>query len=105
MPKTGKRAVRRHNVTKRYNVCKFPVTLVGLTHWYKDVFEKLGWMVLMKAHREGHYKIMAYKKSLKMLVEKLNCKLNTTTEPDRKTDIQIMIDNVKVLIHHANKDF
>jgi hypothetical protein len=107
MPKTAKRIhAHKHNATKRLNVsCKYPATMQGLSQWYKAMFEKLGWMILVKKKRENPAKITAYKRSLKLLEKKLECKLESTQETDRKADIQILLDDLKVLIKHANRDF
>ena len=44
-------------------------------------------------------------KELDHLQSDLETKLKKTKGPDRKGDLIIMINNLKVLIHHVNKDF
>jgi hypothetical protein len=84
--------------------CEYPATFHGLHKWYEKMFEELGWMVL--AHEKGMTdKIMVYKNSLDRLKTHLECKIHSVKEHDRKTDLHILLDNVKILIAHVHKDF
>jgi hypothetical protein len=56
---------KTHNSTKRAEKC-CKATFHAINHWYKEEFEKLGWMVLAN-HRGMDDKIMHYKKSLDRL--------------------------------------
>ena len=50
-------------------------------------------------------KVQSYKKSLLRLEDKLQCKINSVHDPDKKKDLEIMLTNVKVLVAHVMKDF
>ena len=76
----------------------------GLNHWYKEEFEKLGWIVL--AHNRGMMdKVIMYKSTIKRLEEALEHKLTHLHEKDRRDDVNIMLHNVKILKEHVDKDF
>jgi hypothetical protein len=101
MPKT--RSARRSSKSHTRH-CHPHATFHGLHHWYTEMFEKLGWMVLAK-HRGGmEDKLVSYKKSLHRLEEKIYCKWSVVEEKDRKDDLAIMLENVKILSAHAHKD-
>ena len=83
--------------------CENPVSTYGFQKWYTAMFEQLGLIVLGKAKGDMPDKIDSYKKSLKRLIHKLECKMNNVEEHDRKIDLQIMCENVKILSAHAHK--
>lgn len=76
----------------------------GLHKWYVAMFEKLGWMLLAK-NNGWHDKVMTYKNSVHRLEEAILYKHNHTKDPDHKTDLKIMLENVHVLKEHIDKDF
>jgi ribulose kinase len=84
--------------------CKNNATFYAFNVWYKDMFEKLGWMVLAKSWGGMEDKLISYKKSIHRLEHKLACKMNEVHDPDKKDDLYIMWKNVQVLKAHADKD-
>ena len=79
-------------------------TAHGLHEWYVSMFEKLGWMIL--ANRNGwNDKVTTYKNSVHRLEEAIIFKHNHTKDADRKMDLKIMLENVKVLKEHIHQDF
>jgi len=81
----------------------YEVTFAGLNKWYVMEFEKLGWMILAK-HRGYTDKVTTYLMSLQRLKEALEHKLTHLKEDDRKDDVHIMLNNLSILMDHANKD-
>ena len=79
--------------------------MYGLQQWYVSMFEKLGWMVLAKSKGHMNDKIISYKLSLNRLEEKIICKINTTFDADKQTDLKLMLRDVRILIDHVHKDF
>jgi len=90
---------------KRKLNCNDGATMYGLQKWYVAMFEKLGWMVLAKSKGHMNDIIVSYKLSLYRLEEKIKCKLKTTFDVDKQTDLRLMLEDVHILIDHANKDF
>jgi hypothetical protein len=76
------------------------MTYEGLHGWYKQLFEKLGWVILhsMDSNNEEYRKeqIEHYYKSAKRLKEALDDK--KIDEEDRKKDKQLMKDNLDQLL-------
>jgi hypothetical protein len=84
--------------------CKNDTTFVWANLWYKNVFEKLGWMILAKNKGE-HSKVHAYVNDVQRLYYQLDCKIKDTRDHDRKQDLRIMHKNIKCLLEHIHKDF
>jgi hypothetical protein len=84
--------------------CKYQVMKHTLYEWYHNMFEHLGWMILAKSQGDMEQKIVAYKHSLTKLKHQIECKINVLNDIDKKNDLHIMLDNVEILIKHANKD-
>jgi len=84
--------------------CKNQATYMGLHHWFKSEYEKLGWMVLAKSHGMNE-KVRAYVHSVQRLHHHLECKIKVTVDQDRAADLTILLNNVKVLLAHCKRDF
>jgi predicted ATP-binding protein involved in virulence len=79
------------------------MTFHGIHHWYKHMFEHLGWMILAK-DRGMTDKTTTYLNSLKRLKMAIEQKLKSTRDHDKKEDLKIMHHNVCILMEHAEKD-
>lgn len=79
-------------------------TFKGLQQWYKSVFEQLGWMILAK-DKGMTDKISVYINSIYRIHMAIEQKIKKTNDLDKKEDLQIMLDNVKILLVHVQKDF
>ena len=93
----------RAGTQKNHGKCANPVSTYGFQKWYTAMFEQLGLIVLGKAKGDMPDKIDSYKKSLKRLIHKLECKIDSVEEHDRKIDLQLMCENVKILSAHVHK--
>ena len=72
-------------------------TYHGLYDWHNRIFEKLGWMVLMKEKKMRKDKRAVYVNEINKFIEKATGKLNQVSDNDSKTDIAILINNVQLL--------
>lgn len=78
------------------------LTMRNAEDWYKNEFEKLGWMILAK-HERKLTKITQYKINLDGLIKTLE-KLELAYEDiDRKKDIHTMLENTKILKDFVDK--
>jgi len=77
-------------------------TYQGLFEWYKAMYEKLGWMTLVKAKGYG-YKIKPYKMSIKHLINSIEHLMTETKDCDRIHDLHVMRMNTKCLYETACK--
>ena len=75
-------------------------TNCGLQKWMVAKYEKLGWMCLAKQHG-NMLKIQAYLDSLRSLMASLEKKITEVHEKDRKDDLEITLNNTKILKHNA----
>ena len=79
-------------------------TFMGLQHWFVNMYERLGWIVL--AHSKGYTeKVVSYQKALCRLEDEIKIKIRDVHSPDHRKDLEIMLGDVIVLKKHANKDF
>lgn len=75
-------------------------TFHGLHDWSSRMFEKLGWMVL--AARDGRREpVRGYLSGLRHLADKIRSKHKETVDPDRRRDLEELLDNVVYLHEKA----
>jgi hypothetical protein len=79
-------------------------TFNGLHRWHKDMFEKLGWMVLAKA-KGMDYKITVYKKCINNLINSIKHVSAEYKDPDRKHDLNVLLMQVECLKDTVSKMF
>jgi hypothetical protein len=100
---------RKSKRTHSHSNKRFPgkcckATMGGIQHWYVEMFQNLGWMVLANS-RGMTDKITTYKNSLYRLKMALEQKIESVNDIDNKNDAIIMLENVGILIRHVEKDF
>lgn len=79
-------------------------TFHGLHQWHQKMFEKLGWVILAKEY--GHIeKVKCYIDSVNHLEQNIIQKISVTKDKDKIQDLEILLQNVKILQNHINKDF
>lgn len=78
------------------------LTIYGINEWYKNEFEKLGWIILAK-HENKIYKVTHYKRNLDGLIKTLEKLISTYEDVDRKRDLNIMLENTIVLKDFVDK--
>jgi len=100
MPKTRSR--KSNNKTSKK--CEYQSTTQGLMKWYVHLFEKLGWIVLANKHGMK-FKVDNYKQSIRVLKEKIECKLDTIRDIDKRIDLTIVLNNVIILHEHVTQVF
>ncbi|AGE59556.1 hypothetical protein ATCVOR07043_874R [Acanthocystis turfacea Chlorella virus OR0704.3] len=85
----------------------YPATFQGLTDWNKAMFEKLGFMVLMKSRSTplSDAKVKNYVDGVDALVASIRMKISETRDQDCVADLKIMLSNAIVLQKHVKKDF
>ena len=81
-------------------------TMHKLTHWHKALFERLGWIVLMKA-KDKMYKVESYKKEiysyLKMIEHLINEYLIMPNTEKAIHDLHVLEMEIKHLQKYVNK--
>lgn len=103
---TSKRqpATRKNTTMKTHDdMSCYDATYYSINHWYKSMYEKLGWMILAKNYGMID-KVVAYKNSLERLRCAIEKKMKKTRDQDKKADLKIMHTDLMVLIEHAMKD-
>jgi hypothetical protein len=74
----------------------------ALEFWFKALYEKLGWIILVK-EKGGGYNIPIYKKNLRNLLESIEHLKREYKDPDRIHDLNVMASETKVLCDFVNK--
>ena len=91
-------------------------SFLGLNSWYKNIFEKFGWMIL--AYRDGDKnQIISFKENIEILSKHINSKikyLNKLNKKDKNiciidkvNELKIMVENLLILhnyLTHLCKD-
>jgi hypothetical protein len=72
------------------------MTMNGLNHWHRHLFEHFGWMILAGAKGYG-YKIPTYKRSIQEFIKTAEKLHNDYQNANRRHDVKILLKNVKVL--------
>ena len=85
----------------------YPATFQGLTDWNTALFEKLGFMVLMKSRNTplSDAKVKNYVDGVDALIASIRMKISETRDEDCVADLKIMLANALVLQKHVKKDF
>lgn len=81
---------------------QYSVTHTGLCKWTKEMFSKLGWMLIAKREKRG-YRLKAYLEDLKHLEAAVAERIASTIDGDRTADLKIMLENVGTLRAEARK--
>jgi len=98
---TRKNGGAEMNIKNNATLPAFANTFHGVHHWFKAVFEKLGWMVLAKAKGYDD-KIAVYKKSIERLMKTLEHLSEEYESKNRKHDLNVLMMHVKVLDTYVN---
>ena len=101
MATAKKRYVHKNKTVK--TISCFDSTMHGIHHWYRSVFERLGWMILAK-HRGIDDKIQSYKNTIERLKCTIEEKIKNTRDHDKKADLKIMHTDLIVLMEHVEKE-
>jgi hypothetical protein len=78
-------------------------TFHGIGHWYRHLFEELGWMILAK-ERGMIDKTTVYLSSIKRCKMEIEHRMTHIHDADKKDDLNIMRHNLCILMKHAQMD-
>jgi hypothetical protein len=95
---------RMKHTEKNHSQYDFETTYQHLIVWYKEKFEKLGWMILAKKYGMMD-KVLEYQNSIQRLYHSICKKIKSIHDKDTKADLLIMKKNVEYLLEHVKKDF
>lgn len=89
---------RKNSTTLPQHACTFD----GVECWFKEKYEKLGWMVLAKA--KGYdFKIKPYKMSIKHLLMTIENLMTEYNDSDKLHDLKVLHMDTQVLMVTADK--
>lgn len=90
--------------TRGGNLPKYASTYESIYKWYTKIFEKLGWIVLAKAKKNGD-KIKYYKYSISYFLKCIDHVMNEYENHNRKHDLRVIKMNIEELQAFVNKNF
>lgn len=86
----------RHTRRAPRRLPEYAATMDGLQHWYRAVFQNLGWMVLTKA--KGHEsKVAEYKRGINRLISTIDHVMSEYRDLNRIHDLKVLHMHVLVL--------
>ena len=92
------------NSRKTMKLPRYESTYQGLHGSYKHAFERLGWTVL--SHAKGlKTKVSEYKRSVDRLIKSIETVKKEYKDHNRIHDLNVLLENAKVLQAHVQKDF
>jgi len=84
---------------KRRTTIRVPLyasTMNQMTYWFRTMNDRLGWVVIAKA-KGLDYKVTAYKRSLKRLIQTIEHVMAEYKSHNRKHDLGVLLIQMKAL--------
>jgi len=88
-------------IVNKMTLPRYESSLYGIRNWYKNMFERFGWVLLAKA-KGNTYKVRTYKRDINELLKTIKHTIPSYEEKNRKHDLYIILKHVQVLKKHAN---
>lgn len=70
--------------------------MFSISNWYKNIFERLGWTVILSAKGYDN-KVAQYRESIDRLLATINHVASEYENHDRKHDLRVMRMNLEAL--------
>ena len=83
---------------------EYDVTIRGIHHWSRCLFNSFGCIILAH-HRKHDSRVVAYHDSVKDLLKTIEYRLEHVHDADKKEDLQIIHEHVKMLKFYTDKLF
>ena len=83
---------------------EYDVTIRGIHHWSRNLFVSFG-CIIMAHHRKHDSRVVAYHDSVNDLLKTIESRLETIHDADKKDDLRITHEHVKLLKLYADKLF